>query len=201
MVACLEMVEDTCSSAPSDEMTETMPREQERVPPIFQRRNSGLDASASSLPCHGLAWHDRGRDCNQHWASPNDARWQLLGVLGEPHPLVPERPHKEIETLGNMLRDFPVSYNQMFMRGSLAYCKRALRRNFPHDQELETAIRAYIGMAAAMIVPYVREIPPTWSRLDLTVVEDKFALIENRCASLGVLPALDELTISDLAEE
>jgi hypothetical protein len=98
------------------------------------------------------------------------------------------------------LEMFPICYNQTLLRGSLVYCKRALRRGGATHDRVYSAIKDYVEFVDSSVRPFLGSVPAGWSKLDFTLYEDRFETIQELCRADGILPTLDDLTIEDVRE-
>lgn len=110
----------------------------------------------------------------------------------------------QIRKLHDQFAQWPGSYNQLLLAGSLDYCKSALtkaRRNHAvlHD-EISRSIRSYYAECLG-ILDQCMDAKATLRRLNLQKIQDKFEILQDICSRHGAYPRLAELDISDIPSD
>jgi len=110
----------------------------------------------------------------------------------------------QIRKLHDEFAQWPGSYNQLLLAGSLDYCKSALtkvmRSNVVLHEEIMRSMRSYYADCLG-ILDQCRDAKATLRRLNLQKVQDKFEILQDTCSRHGVYPRLAELDISDIPRE
>lgn len=124
-----------------------------------------------------------------------------------------------IEEIIQSLDNFPVSYNQVFLSGSLSYCENALKKLKTSTSKIPIiykTIKDYVSSIEAFYksldrdsIPYNIEDTSGYKKspdnilayLDLQSFEDRFDMIQEKCKNEGILPYLEEITISECVEK
>jgi len=109
-----------------------------------------------------------------------------------------------ITNLRDELRDWPGSYNQLLVSGSLDYCRSVLAKlsiaGSPLRSEIIKSVRDYYALCLGIVQQY-REEKSTLRRVDLQSIQDRFDRLQETCATHGVYPRLEELEIADIPRD
>lgn len=99
---------------------------------------------------------------------------------------------------------WPGSYNQLFLSGSLDYCRSAVRKLKGHpvnvQEKIMSEIRRYHRQCSDIARQY-HAYKASIRRLDLQSMEDRFELLQQLCADMGVYPRLEDLDLTDIPAE
>ncbi|MFH0887718.1 MAG: hypothetical protein V1871_00730 [Planctomycetota bacterium] len=99
------------------------------------------------------------------------------------------------------IEEFPVSYNQVFIRGSLRYLERILKllnlSNLSH-KEIQGLIKQWVR-DIQWSIDSIKEDEKGFSKINLQLYKDRFYIIEDKSAQLKIFPRLKDLKVSDLA--
>lgn len=108
----------------------------------------------------------------------------------------------EIAKIIKDLYDFPISYNQLLLQGSLNYCEIALK------EMKKKAVDDSKSKAFQNTQQYVLDVKGLYyqheetdkmaiglSKMDLQIFEDQFDTIQKLYHEEGILPPLDEMTL------
>lgn len=110
----------------------------------------------------------------------------------------------QISKLHDEFAQWPGSYNQLLLAGSLDYCKSALKKavksNVPLREEVLTSVRNYYAGCLG-ILDQCRDAKATLRRLNLQKIQDKFEILQDSCSKNEVYPRLAELDLSDIPGE
>ena len=117
----------------------------------------------------------------------------------------------EIETIIDRFDKFPISYNQVLLRGSLRYCSNALKKLVSlriSDDPIFGKIESFVNHSKGLLEvchknhlteKSVQDEYPKVSlaNLDLQLFEDRFEMIEKDCREKGILPPLQNLVVEE----
>ena len=110
----------------------------------------------------------------------------------------------QISKLHDELVQWPGSYNQLLLAGSLDYCRSAISKlrtsHADVREEVSKAIRSYYSLCLGICEQY-REAKTTLRRLNLQLAQDRFDLLQETCAKYGVYPRLEELDVADIPSD
>ena len=103
----------------------------------------------------------------------------------------------KIEKLISYLDSFPVSYNQMFLKGSLRYCWRAIKRlNKKKHTLLMDLITSYYDSIISIDLIF-NDI----SKYKLNTINKNFYQIQKICVKEKLLPMLDNMTVNEAMKD
>jgi len=110
----------------------------------------------------------------------------------------------KIEQTINFLDDFPASYNQVLLKGSLRYFSKAIeviqtKMDFKRFNESLKYIKEFIGAVGNLLDQLTTE-KEILANLNLQFYEDRFDVIEERCVRIDLIPSLDDLTFPHHSE-
>jgi hypothetical protein len=110
----------------------------------------------------------------------------------------------QIRKLHDEFAQWPGSYNQLLLAGSLDYCKsaltKAMRSNVVLHEEIIRSMRSYYADCLG-ILDQCRDAKATLRRLNLQKIQDKFEILQDTCSRHRIYPRLAELDISDIPRE
>ena len=110
----------------------------------------------------------------------------------------------QIGKLHDEFAQWPGSYNQLLLAGSLDYCgsalKKAMKSNTPPNKEVLTSMRNYYADCLG-ILDQCRDTKAALRRLNLQKIQDKFEILQDSCAKHEIYPRLAELDLSDNTSE
>lgn len=138
----------------------------------------------------------------------------ITSLAGSLSLLRTERSDKQGDTLGILaiqirkLHDefaqWPGSYNQLLLAGSLDYCKsaltKAMKSNVVLHEEIIRCMKSYYADCLG-ILDQCSDAKTTLRRLNLQKIQDKFEILQDTCSRLGIYPRLAEVGISDIPGE
>lgn len=111
---------------------------------------------------------------------------------------------RQIRKLHIEFAQWPGSYNQLLMAGSLDYCQSALtkakRSYVVLDEKIVSSIRSYFADCLG-ILDQCSDAKTTLRRFNLQKIQDKFETLQETCSRHGIYPLLAELDISDIPRE
>jgi hypothetical protein len=110
----------------------------------------------------------------------------------------------KIRGLHEEFAQWPGSYNQLLLAGSLDYCRSALirakRNRIAVHEEVTKSIRGYYADCLGILDQYL-DAKSALRRLNLQKIQDKFEILQDTCSRHGIYPRLAELDISDVPRE
>lgn len=110
----------------------------------------------------------------------------------------------QISKLHDEFVQWPGSYNQLLLAGSLDYCRSAISRlktnHVELHHEVSKAITSYYNLCLGIYHQY-REARTALRRVNLQSIQDKFDLLQETCARHGVYPRLEELDVADIPRD
>ena len=110
----------------------------------------------------------------------------------------------QIRKLHDEFAQWPGSYNQLLLAGSLDYCKsaltKAMRSNVVLHEEIIRSMRSYYADCLG-ILDQCQDTKATLRRLNLQKIQDKFEILQDTWSRHGIYPRLAELDISDIPRE
>lgn len=111
--------------------------------------------------------------------------------------------HERLRTLINVAERFPVSYNRTLVQGVADYCDRILStidEGQENQRQLLNKVRKFASDLEILCTQYLSPYSENFSLLDLQVFEDRFELIQDDSARLGLVPHLREIPAADLVQ-
>jgi hypothetical protein len=118
-------------------------------------------------------------------------------------PVSSKRLKDDLLSLINCFAAFPVSYNHVLVRGIMAYCVRLLKR-FPdadHTPRHILDILVDIHRQISALYSQNRPVPSGFALLDLRLLEDRFDILQRKCAAGDILAPLDETPVNGFLAE
>ena len=110
----------------------------------------------------------------------------------------------QIKKLHNEFAQWPGSYNQLLLAGSIDYCRsvitKAKKSQMKVHEEVSKAIEGYYSLCLGIFDQY-RDAKVSLRRLNLQSVQDSFDILQSTCARYGVYPRLADLDIEDIPLE
>lgn len=116
------------------------------------------------------------------------------------HALSLEVLYVQLRELHQEFSQWPGSYNQLLLAGSLDYCasavKKAITTHTVISEPVVYSLRDYYTACLSLFSQY-NDFKTTIRRINLQSISDKFESLQDICSIQAVYPRLEELDISD----